>query len=149
MQDVKNILPAFRNKLKYIYEDETQSLPEREAARFYDSLLKNYSFRDLIPQHGFARGVGGSGDNIIVMPLIERDENGQILFEDEKIKTTHCMFRSFKSYLDYITQRKPVCHGHECWMSLPANIDGLPRDVYEAIWFRHQGIVRDNFLDRF
>ena len=143
MSDLKSVLPAFINKLKFISEDEKQPLSEQEAARFYSDLLKNYSYRNLVPQHGFARGVGGSGDNIVVMPLVERDESGHVIFEDNKLQITHCMFNSFRSYLNYIQDRQPVRHGHECWMSLPSNLDGLPRDMYETIWFRHQGILRD------
>ena len=143
MTELEDILPSFRNKLKYISENKKEPIGERLAAQYYFNLLASYKTRDLTLQHGFGRGVGGSGDNIVVMPLVERDDKGSVIMEDGKLKITHCMFNNFRSYLSYIQRRRPVNYGRECWMSLPVNLDGLPRDVYQNIWFRHQGITRD------
>ena len=150
MTETKDILPSFLNRLTYISESENEPPSEKLAARYYLNILKRYSNKDLRLQYGFARGVGGSGDNIVVMPLVERNEDGSVALEDNKLKTTHCIFNNFRSYLSYIYRRQPVRHGHETWMSLPIDLDGLPRDTYEAIWFRHQGIMRDRTgLDMF
>jgi len=141
--ELKSFLTSFQNRLKYISENKKEPHSERLAAAYYFDLLKNYTYRDLTLQYGFARGVGGSGDNVIAMPLVERDENGSVILEDGKLKITHCMFNNFRSYLNYIQRHQSVHHDCDCWMSIPSDLDGLPRDVYQRIWFRHQGIIQD------
>ena len=143
MTEIKDILPAFRNKLKFISENENEPPAERQVASFYLDLLKPYDHRALHRQHGFACGVGGSGDNIIIMPLVERDEEGNPIIKKGKPKITHCMFDDFRAYLRHIDYRKPVRHDAVLWMSLPVTVNAIPREDYTAMWFRHQGWTRD------
>ncbi|MBR6412642.1 MAG: hypothetical protein IKS41_05740 [Alphaproteobacteria bacterium] len=143
MTDIKDILPAFRKKLEFISQSETETLAERQVASFYLKILRPYNYRNLIRQRGFGRGVGGTGDNIIAMPVVERDENGCPIFQDGQLKTTHCMFDDFEAYLHHIEYRGSVRHDAALWMSLPTRVNAIPRDDYTAMWFRHQGWSRD------
>ena len=143
MTDVQNILPAFKNKLRFIAEDTKETPAERQVASYYLRILEPYSYRNLIRQHGFGRGVGGSGDNIIGMPTVERDETGAPIIRDGQLQITACLFDDFHAYLHHIERRKPVRHDTTLWMSLPVSVNAIPRDDYMAIWRRHMGWCRN------
>ena len=143
MTDVQNILPIFKNNLLRIIQDENQLLVERKTAQFYLDTLKPYSYKNLIRQKGFGRGVGGSGDNIIVMPVVERNENGQVIQNDNNINIVRCVFDDFKSYLQFIEDKKPIRKSVSHWRTLPTNVDGMPQSDYILIWQRFQGLIRE------
>ncbi len=143
MTDIQNILPIFKNKLMHIVQDESQSILERKTAQFYLDIIKPYDYKNLIRQKGFGRGIGGSGDNIVVMPVIERDENGQIIQNDGNIRTVSCVFDDFKSYLDFIEDKRPIRKSVSHWRTLPISVNGMTQDDYTLIWQRFQGLVRE------
>ena len=144
MTDIKDILPAFRNKLRFICANDSEPPDERVVASFYLKTLEPYNYRNLVRQHGFGRGVGGSGDNIIIMPLVERDKANKPIIQNGKPKITHCMFDDFQNYLNTIDRRIGVRHDAALWMSLPVSVNAIPRDDYMAMWFRHQGLGRQD-----
>ena len=137
----ENPLTLCRQNLMKIVASPNESPAEQKAARFYLEILKNKTDRDLRRQPHFAIGVGGCDDNLITMPLVERDENGPILDDKNQLVTTECVFNNFQSYLTYLTRRLPVNHNTENCMSLPSIVNGIPTDDYSAIWFRHLGLL--------
>ena len=143
MTDIQDILPAFKNKLRFISQSENETPAERQVAAYYLNMLEPYGYRNLVHQHGFGRGVGGTGDNIISLPVVERDDDGKPVIKDGNLKTTHCMFDDFMSYLSHIERRQPVRHDACLWMSLPVSVNAIPRDDYISMWFRHQGWTRE------
>ena len=136
MTDVQNILPAFRNKLKYIMESKNETPAERQALAFYLRVLEPYDDRILKKQKGFGKGIGGTGDNIVSMPVVERDENGAPIIHEGQLQTTTCMFDDFGAYLKHIECRQPVRHDTGLLDILPVSVNAIPRDDYAAIWFR-------------
>ena len=142
MTDIKDILPAFRNKLTFISQSAQEPPAERQVATFYLEVLKPYNYRNLVRQRGFGRGVGGRGDNIVVMPVVDRDEDGKPIIQNGQLQTIHCMFDDFRAYLSHIERRASVRHDAALWMSLPISVNAIPREDYTAMWFRHQGWVR-------
>jgi hypothetical protein len=97
----------------------------------------------LIRQKGFGRGIGGTGDNIIVMPVIERDENKQVIQDNNNFCITYCVFDDFKSYLNFIEDKMPVRRSVSHHRTLPASVNGITQDDYILIWQRFQGLARE------
>lgn len=136
-------LQDFKDKLQYISENNSESVLERQIADFYLKILNPYDERVLKRQKGFGCGIGGTGDNVILMPVIERDNQGVVLDREGKPKTIRCVFDDFRSYLNYIEQRLPVKRCISRWKSLPSSVNGLTMDEYQAIWMRSQGIEKE------
>ena len=139
-------LETFKNNLLSISQDKNISSFERQVADFYLGVLKPYDDRVFNKQRGFGRGVGGSGDNIIMMPVVERDGQKPLLDKNGNLKTVRCVFDDFQSYLNHIEQKLPVKRNISRWRSLPSCVNGLTADEYYAIWCRSQGI--ESFYER-
>lgn len=137
------VLQIFKDKLKLIIQDETKDNLARQVADFYLGILTPYDDRVLKRQRGFGRGVGGSGDNIISMPVIERDETGVVLDVSGRPKIVHCVFDDFRSYLNHIEQGLPVKKHVPRWKIMPSSVNGLTMETYQAIWMRNQGFERE------
>lgn len=137
------VLQAFKDKLKVIIQDKSKDDLDRQVADFYLKTLTPYDDRVLKRQRGFGRGIGGTGDNIISMPVIERNENGIVLDSEGKPKIVHCVFDDFQSYLNHIERRLPVKKPISRWKFLPSSVNGLTVDEYYTIWKRGQGLDRD------
>ena len=144
MTEIQNILPAFKNKLRFIISSENEPSAERQVASFYLDIIDPYDYHNLVRQEGFGIVVGGRGDNIIAMPIVERDENGNPVIQDGKPQTTICMFDDFRAYLSHIERRVPVRHEGALWMSPPVSVNAIPREDYVAMFFRHMGWTRDH-----
>ena len=139
-------LQTFKNMLLKLSCDKNVKPLERQVAAFYLGVLKPYDDRVLRKQRGFGRGVGGSGDNIIMMPVVERDAQRLILDENGNLKIVRCVFDDFQSYLNHIECRLPVKRNISRWHSLPSCVNGLTADEYQDIWSRSQGI--STFFER-
>lgn len=137
------VLQAFKDKLKVIIQDKSKDDLDRQVADFYLKTLTPYDDRVLKRQRGFGRGIGGTGDNIISMPVIERDETGIVLNAEGKPKIIHCVFDDFQSYLNHIERCLPVKRCISRWKVMPSCVNGLTMDEYQAIWMRSQGIERE------
>lgn len=140
---MSDILKTFRNRLKSIVSDKNEDILERRVADFYLNILKPYDDRSLKRQRGFGRGIGGTGDNIVSMPVVERNERGIITDSSGQLQTVHCVFDDFQSYLNHIEKRLPVKKTISRWKFLPSSVNGLTADEYYAIWERGQGLDRD------
>ena len=82
-------------------------------------------------------------DNIVVMPVIERDENRQVIQDNNNFCITYCVFDDFKSYLNFIEDKMPVRKSVSHRRTLPACVNGITQDDYILIWQRFQGLVRE------
>lgn len=133
-----NVLVLCRRALMKIAVRSTENSAEKMVARFYLNELKKCDEKWLHNQSGFGRGIGGHGDNMIFMPVVER-KNNQIVLDDEgHLKTTKCVFDDFKSYLKFIQTRQDIQQDMQYRRILPHNLNGLPADDYIAIWNRQR-----------
>ncbi len=135
----ENALVICRKALIQTAADPRENPAEKKAALFYLTTLKDYSEKLLHHQSGFGRGIGGTGDNMVFMPLVER-ENGEVLLDKNgKLQTTKCVFDDFQTYLQFIQTRREVQHGMEYRRFLPGDVNALPVNDYMAIWHRQNG----------
>lgn len=137
------VLQKFRNNLSAISQSKSEDILERRVSEFYLNILKPYDDKVLKRQFGFGRGIGGTGDNIVSMPVVERDETGAVLENKGTLRVIHCVFDDFQSYLDHIERRLPVKRCISRWKVMPSSVNGLTMDEYQAIWMRNQGLERE------
>lgn len=145
MSDAKNELDMCREDLAKILQDPKESLLERRVAGFYLDKLKPYTAKFLHRQDGFHQHIGGTGDNIVNMPVIERDDHGPVVDETGDLKITYCVFDDFQGYLRFIKKRSGVRYIASHCRHFPPCLNGVSVADYQAIWNRSQGLERDDY----
>ncbi len=113
---------------------------EKKAALFYLGALKDFDTKLLHNQGRFRRGIGGTGDNMVFMPLVERENDKALLDEEGNVQATKCVFDDFKTYLAYIQTSKGVRHDMHYRRILPRDLNALPVEDYVAIFNRQRGL---------
>ncbi len=127
---LEQVLLSFKNNL----HGDTISTIEQKACIFYIKQLVLLKKKNSLNNCShFYKGIGGTGDNIICLDIVERDKNKlPLLNKDKTLKITPCVFENIDAYLDFIQNKKiPI---RDIAKISRKNFNGVTRDLYIEYW---------------